>query len=161
LSPLAGGASSMTFAAEFVHGGARTAAVVKVAPPGLEPIRNRDVLRQARILRVLAGEHAVPVPAVLFEDRGDPPDVPPLFAMTRVAGDSVEPGFDRSPAPLDAGSERATVEAIVGERAHRGRDRLGDLVDRRPALRPGLVPAEHGNGRVRLADATGRGAAPG
>jgi aminoglycoside phosphotransferase (APT) family kinase protein len=88
--PLAGGASSLTFAAT-VAGGRR--AVVKVAPPGVPPTRNRDVLRQARILRVLDGG-PVPVPEVLWEDGGDPPDVPPLFVMAFVAGTSLEPLFD-------------------------------------------------------------------
>jgi aminoglycoside phosphotransferase (APT) family kinase protein len=36
----------------------------------------------------------VPVPAVLWEDSGQPPDAPPLFVMSRVEGDCVEPLFD-------------------------------------------------------------------
>jgi len=35
--------------------------VVKMAPPGLTPVRNRDVLRQARILRALGAAEGVPV----------------------------------------------------------------------------------------------------
>lgn len=87
--PLAGGASSLTFA------GARdgNAVVIKVAPPGVEPVAHRDVLRQARIIKALAASQ-VPVPQVLWEDPGDPPDIPPLFVMSRVAGDCVEPLFD-------------------------------------------------------------------
>ena len=37
---------------------------------------------------------AVPVPEVLWEDEGDPPDVPPLFVMEFVEGTSFEPLFD-------------------------------------------------------------------
>ncbi|MGO9511199.1 MAG: phosphotransferase family protein [Mycobacterium sp.] len=92
VSPLAGGASSLTFR------GARDgrAVVVKVAPPGVEPIAHRDVLRQARILKALAVTR-VPVPEVLYEDVGDPPHTPPLFVMAHVDGDCVEPLFDGCP----------------------------------------------------------------
>lgn len=100
LRPLAGGASSLTFAGEM----AGRPVVVKVAPPGLPPVLNRDVLRQARLLRALDGT-AVPVPAVLWEDPGAPPEVPPLFVMTRLEGTSVEPLFDLD----DAGVDRSTM----------------------------------------------------
>lgn len=98
--PLAGGASSLTYAATTPDGDV----VVKVAPAGLPPVRNRDVLRQARVLRSLAGT-PLPVPAVLLEDPGGPPETPPLFVMTHVAGSSVEPLFDRD------GDEPADVVA--------------------------------------------------
>lgn len=90
--PMAGGASSLTFAArlEGVPHAARQI-VVKVAPPGLPPVRNRDVLRQGRVLRALHGRPGVVVPAVLFEDPGVPPDVPPFIAMELVAGECLEP----------------------------------------------------------------------
>ena len=39
--------------------------MIKVAPPGLEPVRNRDVLRQARALRALHPVDGVNVPEVL------------------------------------------------------------------------------------------------
>ena len=89
VTPLAGGASSLTF------GGTRDGrkVVIKVAPPGVEPVAHRDVLRQARIIKALAGT-PVPVPEVLWEDPGDPPHVPPLFVMSHVEGDCVEPFFD-------------------------------------------------------------------
>lgn len=83
---LAGGASSLTF--RGVLDGRPV--VVKVAPPGHEPVGHRDVLRQARILRAL-GPTDVPVPEVLVEDPGSPP----MFVMTLVAGESFEPLFDR------------------------------------------------------------------
>jgi aminoglycoside phosphotransferase (APT) family kinase protein len=90
VAPLTGGASSLTYSARV--GDQRV--VVKVAPPGLPPVLNRDVLRQARVIRALHGT-AVPVPDVLWEDAGDPPDVPPLFVMSFVEGASLEPLFDR------------------------------------------------------------------
>lgn len=85
VAPLSGGASSLTF------GGALEGrpVVVKVAPPGVEPVAHRDVLRQARIMKALA-ETPVAVPEVLWEDPGDPP----LFVMSRVDGECVEPLFD-------------------------------------------------------------------
>lgn len=87
--PLAGGASSLTFAG--IMDGRRV--VVKVAPPGVEPVAHRDVLRQARIIKAL-GATDVPVPEVLWEDAGDPPGTPPLYVMTHVEGECVEPLFD-------------------------------------------------------------------
>ncbi len=87
--PLAGGASSLTYSA--LMGDRRV--VVKVAPPGVAPILHRDVLRQARLIRALSGT-AVPVPDVLWEDAGSPPDVPPLFVMSFLEGTSLEPLFD-------------------------------------------------------------------
>jgi aminoglycoside phosphotransferase (APT) family kinase protein len=89
VNPLAGGASSLTF--RGVRDGC--AVVIKVAPPGVEPVAHRDVLRQARILKALAAT-PVPVPEVLLEDPGNPPDTPPLFVMSHAEGDCVEPLFD-------------------------------------------------------------------
>lgn len=92
VTALAGGASSFTFR------GTRSGepVVIKLAPPGVEPIAHRDVLRQAHILKALAGTR-VPVPEVLWEDSGDPPLIPPLFVMSHVDGDCVEPLFDGCP----------------------------------------------------------------
>jgi aminoglycoside phosphotransferase (APT) family kinase protein len=89
VAALAGGASSLTF--RGVRDGSDV--VVKVAPPGVQPVAHRDVLRQARIIKALALK-GFPVPEVLWEDVGSPPDVPPLFVMSRVEGDCVEPLFD-------------------------------------------------------------------
>lgn len=92
VTALAGGASSLTFR------GARSGrpVVIKLAPPGVEPVAHRDVLRQARILKALAATR-VPVPEVVWEDPGDPPLIPPLFVMSHVDGDCVEPLFDGCP----------------------------------------------------------------
>lgn len=67
--------------------------VIKVAPPGVEPIAHRDVLRQARIMKALAAS-PVPVPEVLWQDPGQPPHTPPLFVMSHVEGECAEPLFD-------------------------------------------------------------------
>ena len=89
MRPLAGGASSLTFVGDL----AGRPVGVKVAPPGLAPVAHRDVLRQARIVRALR-DTAVPVPDIVFDDAGEPPEVPPLFVMSFSAGTSVEPLFD-------------------------------------------------------------------
>ena len=99
---LAGGASGLTYAGATGDG---RPVVVKVAPAGLAPVLNRDVLRQARVLHALAGS-AVPVPEVLFEDAGEPLEVPPLFVMSFVAGSSLEPLFDLDE---DEGAEGSMV----------------------------------------------------
>ena len=114
--PLSGGASSLTYAARM----GEQRVVVKVAPPGVAPVHNRDVLRQARLIRALGGT-AVPVPEIVHEDVGDPPVVPPLFVMSWVEGDSFEPLFDVDP-PLvtaDVVSERLRDAARTLAGLHR------------------------------------------
>ena len=94
--------------------------VVKVAPPGVEPIVHRDVLRQSRVIRC-ACPTPVPVPEVLFDDMGDPPDVPPLFVMSFVDGSSVRaavrPGADSGPEVVVA--ERFRNAATTMAQLHR------------------------------------------
>jgi len=93
--------------------------VVKVAPPGLPPIAHRDVLRQARIIRALETTD-VPVPRILFDDVGEPPDIPPLFVMSFSAGTSVEPLFDTSDAgPSDTVADRYRRAARTLAALHR------------------------------------------
>src|SRR5260370_40576999 len=82
VTPLAGGASSLTFRGERDG----RAAGVKVAPPGVEPVAHRDVLRQARIMKALAATR-VPVPEVVWEDPCKPPHAPPRFPMSHVEGE--------------------------------------------------------------------------
>ncbi len=96
VTPLSGGASSLTFAGALDG----LPVVIKVATPGVEPVAHRDVLRQARIIKALAGTR-VPVPEVLWEDPGNPPHTPPLFAMSHIEGDCVEPLFDSCPPTAD------------------------------------------------------------
>ncbi|MEU6352703.1 phosphotransferase family protein [Streptomyces sp. NPDC047072] len=88
IEPLTGGTSSLTYVAALsgVPAG-HERVVLKVAPPGLPPVRNRDVLRQGRIMRALSGRPGVRVPKVLFQDAGEPP----FLAMELVPGECVEP----------------------------------------------------------------------
>ena len=87
---LHGGSSSFTYAAQQ-RGSEPRKVVIKVAPPGLEPVRNRDVLRQAKVLTGLADAPGVMVPIVLGTDDGLPPEIPPMVVMTFVDGESYEP----------------------------------------------------------------------
>ena len=92
VSPLTGGTSSLTFLVELAGvAAAETPVVLKVAPPGLAPVRNRDVLRQARLQKAVQGRRGALAPDVLFSDPGDPPEVPPFMAMNLVPGECVEP----------------------------------------------------------------------
>jgi aminoglycoside phosphotransferase (APT) family kinase protein len=102
LHEMQGGNSSFTYGATVRGAAGDTRIVLKVAPPGVPPVKNRDVLRQARLLRALEGSPGVRVPQILFESAGDPPEVPPFFAMRFVDGDSFEPILDETdviPAP--------------------------------------------------------------
>jgi aminoglycoside phosphotransferase (APT) family kinase protein len=95
LTPLEGGTVGIVFAAPVIDGPpAQPRLVLKVAPPGLPPVRNRDVLRQARCMGALAGQPGVGVPEVLFTDAGQPDEVPPFFASGFVAGECAEPLLD-------------------------------------------------------------------
>ena len=111
VSPLTGGSSSLTFVAS-VSGVDESVArlVLKVAPPGLPPVRNRDVLRQSRLLQVLHGQPGVVVPPVYFDDAGDPP----FMAMGFVAGECVEPILEPSRDP--AGFPQTRARALDASR---------------------------------------------
>jgi aminoglycoside phosphotransferase (APT) family kinase protein len=113
LRRLEGGVSSLTYASTLTEGRVDRPIVLKVAPPGLAPVRNRDVLRQARVLDKLVELPDFPVPRVIFEDRGEPPEVPPLFAMELRPGASYEPLLDVSDAPPspDVAARRMRVAA--------------------------------------------------
>lgn len=101
LDPLPGGRSGITYLARCAGSGEPRRIVVKVAPGGLPPIGNRDVIRQATLQRFLGSAGTVPVPAVLFTDDGAPPDIPPLYATGFVDGDSSEP-LDEEDSPVPA-----------------------------------------------------------
>jgi aminoglycoside phosphotransferase (APT) family kinase protein len=138
LRRLTGGASSLTFAGTL----AEAPVVVKVAPPGLDPVLHRDVLRQARAIGALR-PCPVPVPQILLQDSGDPPEVPPLFVMTFLDGESVEPLFDAD----------ATVDdpAVMAERLRNAARVLAQLHRLEPAaLGLGNEPA------ITLPDEIGR-----
>jgi len=132
------GMSSLTYSVAFTDDQGPRRIAVKAAPPGLAPVRNRDVLRQARLLRALADAPGVVVPIVLFEDAGDPPDEPPLFGMTFVEGECFEPLSDEGDPP---------PPAVVIDRARSATEMLAAL--------HGLDPAEQGLGdepEIALAD---------
>ncbi len=106
--PLTGGTSSLTFIADVSGGTIDESVVLKVAPPGLAPVRNRDVLRQGRVMQALQGAAGVSTPAVYFEDAGDPPFV----AMQMVAGECVEPLLDAQ-RPRDGAARAQTRERYL------------------------------------------------
>jgi aminoglycoside phosphotransferase (APT) family kinase protein len=133
LRPLEGGISSLTFSATVTGPGVPV--VVKMAPPGLEPVRNRDVLRQARVMNAVHGAAGVQVPAVLARDAAPPP----FFVMEFVDGESYEPKWDESASPPGP--------AVVGARARAAARMLARLQAIDPAAaelgdEPVLSPAD-------------------
>ncbi|MFF3567506.1 phosphotransferase [Nocardia jiangxiensis] len=84
--------SSLTYTA-VTHTGVRL--MIKVAPPGLPPNRNRDVLRQARLLDALGEVTGVAVPELFGSDAGTPPHAPPLVVMSHTDGERYEPRHTR------------------------------------------------------------------
>ncbi|MGW1026769.1 phosphotransferase family protein [Streptomyces sp. NPDC002577] len=121
LRRLPGGVSSLTYTSTLhVPGEPAQPIVVKVAPPGLAPVRNRDVLRQARVMRALGAVPEMRVPSVLFEDDG----APPLFAMELVPGDAYEP-------LLDVAAEPPTAE-VVDRRAREAARALARMQSHSP-----------------------------
>ncbi len=122
LERLPGGISSLTYATTLRHTGETDRrVVVKVAPPGLEPVRNRDVLRQARVMAALGGVPGVLVPEVLVSDDGSPP----FFVMAFVPGEAYEPKWDVSDAP--------PAPAVVGTRARAAARMLARLQAAQPS----------------------------
>ena len=105
INKLQGGSSSITYWADLT-GGPVPKVVLKVAPAGLEPTKNRDVLRQARIQRALQGT-GVPCPIVLAEHAGGPLEVPPFYVMAFDDGDCVEPSVLPEGQELPADEVRA------------------------------------------------------
>ncbi|MGW3126331.1 phosphotransferase family protein [Streptomyces sp. NPDC001123] len=103
LRTLPGGHSGLTYsvtAGEVPY-------VVKAVPPGQRAVGRNDVLRQARILRALAGS-PVPVPAVVAVDESEPA----WFAMEFVEGEAVEPVLDEH--RLAPGLCRTRMLALAG-----------------------------------------------
>ena len=121
VQPLTGGASSLTFTGHVTNGPPEHERIVlKVAPPGLEPVRNRDVARQARLMRALDGAPGVRVPSIFFEDDGDPPEVSPFHAMNVVAGECLEPILQAPPPEvLPVVPDRAFAAAAMLAALHR------------------------------------------
>lgn len=103
LRTLPGGHSGLTYA----MAAGPVSYVVKAVPPGQRPVGRNDVLRQARVLRALAGS-PVPVPEVVAVDEREPA----WFAMEFVDGEAVEPVLDEH--RLDPGLCRTRMLALAG-----------------------------------------------
>jgi aminoglycoside phosphotransferase (APT) family kinase protein len=114
VEPMTGGTVGLVYSAT-VRGGRPTheRVVLKVAPPGLPPVRNRDVLRQARCIGALDGQAGVGVPPLLFTDEGAPVEVPPFFASGLVAGECAEPLLEAARTPLPTEVSRGRAFAAV------------------------------------------------
>ncbi|MFE5842342.1 phosphotransferase family protein [Streptomyces niveus] len=109
LRTLPGGHSGLTYT---VTAGDLTY-VVKAVPPGQRPIGRNDVLRQARVLRVLSGQ-AVPVPGLVAVDETQPA----WFAMEFAAGEAVEPVLDTPEVAAATARTRMLGIATVLRRLH-------------------------------------------
>ncbi len=76
------------------------------------------MLRQARVQDAIVRSGRAPVAPVCFTDAGEPPEVPPLYAMEFVAGESFEPLLDACevlPAPSTIhGRQLAAARALGG-----------------------------------------------
>ena len=116
-TPLTGGSSSLTDLA-YLRAGTRTdKVVVKVAPPGLEPVRNRDVLRQATVMSALGDVEGVRVPAVFFSEPGQALDRPPFVATEFVVGECTEPLLEegvRATSPTDTHARFLDAARMLG-----------------------------------------------
>lgn len=117
LQKMHGGASGITFAVSLQTSTALRHAVLKVAPAGLDPVGNRDVLRQAAIQRALASESRLPVAPILFLAAGESLDDPPFYAMGRVEGECYEPLLDLVEQPIGVAElnerSRTLIDAMV------------------------------------------------
>jgi aminoglycoside phosphotransferase (APT) family kinase protein len=109
LETMVGGHSGLTYA---VAVGERRY-VVKAVPPAERPVGRNDMLRQARVLRALAGS-AVPVPEVVVVDEHQPA----WFAMEFVTGEAVEPVLDDHHLVPDLARTRMLESARVLRRLH-------------------------------------------
>ena len=128
LVPLEGGTVSLVYAGDLVGGpAAHDRVVLKVAPPGFPPTRNRDVLRQGRCMRALDGQAGVAVPEVLFVDEGVPNDIPPFVATAFVAGECIEPILVAREDPMEEKEARARSFAAVEMLAALHRVRPSDI----------------------------------
>jgi aminoglycoside phosphotransferase (APT) family kinase protein len=109
LRTLTGGHSGLTY---VVTVGQRRY-VVKAVPLAERPVGRNDMLRQARVLRALAGS-AVPVPRVAVVDERQPA----WFAMEFVDGEAVEPVLDDQDLAPDLARARMLEAARVLRALH-------------------------------------------
>jgi len=109
LEIVVGGHSGLTFA--MAVGQRRY--VVKAVPPAERPVGRNDMLRQAHVLRALAGS-VVPVPEVVaVDDRA-----PAWFAMDYVTGEAIEPVLDEHDLAPALARSRMFEAARVLRRLH-------------------------------------------
>lgn len=101
---LPGGHSGLTYRVATDRGDL----VVKAVPEGVNPIGRHDMLRQAEILNAL-GPTDVPTPKVVAVDREEPA----WFAMTLVAGESLEPTLDEPAVDPDLAAARMRRAAEI------------------------------------------------
>jgi streptomycin 6-kinase len=106
LAVLPGGNSGLTYQTTPRATTGDRRVVIKAVPPGRPAIGRHDMLRQARILRALAGS-PVPIPELLAVD----PEPPAWFAMSFVDGEAVEPVLDG--VPIEPALARARMFAAT------------------------------------------------
>ena len=111
LEALAVGGASLTYRGVVKSEEQRLPFVLKLAPPGVEPTRNRDVLRQARLMKLLTEVTRINVPRVLCEDAGTSLDVPPFFMMSFERGECAEPILGPQPLPSPSDVRGRAVHA--------------------------------------------------
>lgn len=104
LEVLPGGHSGLTYRVSA----AGRPLVIKAVPPGRRSVGRHDVVRQARILRVLTSTD-VPVPGLVLLDETEPA----WFAMEWVVGEAVEPVLDGITLPSGLARIRALKAAEV------------------------------------------------
>src|SRR5262249_31805488 len=112
--------------------GADARTVVKIAPPGLPPVRNRDMLRQGRVIAALGGVPGVRVPRLLFTEDGTPPEIPPFIVTSFERGECYEPILEaaNAPRPHDEVRTRAFAAARMLAALHAApADTMADQLD--------------------------------
>ena len=91
------GHSGLTLRAAVSGRDAPSDVVLKLCPPGRDPVGRHDVVRQARLLEELQALGSVPVPKVLFVDDSPPPTV----VLSWVPGEAAEPVLELKPGARD------------------------------------------------------------
>ncbi|GAB2928772.1 phosphotransferase family protein [Rhodococcus aerolatus] len=125
LVPLTGGHSGLTYRVAVGD----EAVVVKAVPPGQRSVGRHDVLRQATVMRSLAGT-GVPVPRLLASDDREPA----WYAVEFVTGESLEPVLDDPAVEPDLAAQRMRRAADVLPTLHAVDP--GRLPDAGPVLTP-------------------------
>ncbi|KQU39082.1 MULTISPECIES: phosphotransferase family protein [unclassified Rhodococcus (in: high G+C Gram-positive bacteria)] len=124
--PLLGGHSGLTYRVRTDD----AELVVKAVPAGQRPVGRHDMLRQATIMRELAGT-SVPVPTIVMVDDTEPS----WYAMTFVRGESLEPVLDDPAVDPELAAARMRRAAAVLPELHAVDHRA--VPDAGPTLSPG------------------------